>query len=366
MKIHGKLKLNRKLIISILFVLSGLGLGFRFLPIFWNVIGLKKMHWLDNSLVNLIIGAVVFYIISLIIMKPLERWLDWLENTLFKQGPVYVLFGTLGVVLGLAIAFIISTALFSTSLLLTNTIIPIALMLLLGYVGFKVGTSRTEEWRRLFANGIRHRKNLNGENSNFYHYKILDTNVLIDGRIYDVIKTGFIEGTLLIPNFVLQELQYIADSGDDLKRERGRRGLDILHKMQKEKLMPIEIYENDFPKITEVDDKLLELAEQMHAEIITNDFNLGKVSKVRNVKILNLNKLAGAMKPRFVPGEQIKHVYIVKSGNERQQGIGYLDDGTMVVVEEGKKHLNEYLDVEVTSALQTEAGRMIFANIKKE
>ena len=237
-------------------------------------------------------------------------------------------------------------------------------MLTLGYLGFRIGTTQADEWRKLFtrrkepegAKNVLERK----YEDNFHHYKILDTNILIDGRIYDLIKTGFIEGTLLVPNFVLYELQYIADSSDSIKRVRGRRGLDILNKLQNEHIIPVEMYEGDYPEIDEVDSKLIRLAKDKDAVIVTNDYNLNKVSQFQNVQVLNINALANALKPRVIPGENM-HVMVVKNGTERQQGVAYLDDGTMVVVEEGKYFINQELDVVVTSALQTDAGRMIFA-----
>lgn len=195
---------------------------------------------------------------------------------------------------------------------------------------------------------------------NFYKYKLLDTNILIDGRIYDLAKTGFLEGTLIVPNFVLYELQYIADSGDSIKRVRGRRGLDILNKLRTEKLVPVEMYEGDFEDIQEVDTKLIKLAKLLDAEIITNDYNLNKVSEFQNVRVLNVNALAKSLKPRVIPGEKL-NVMVIKNGTERQQGVAYLDDGTMIVVEDGRYFMNKTIEVEVTSAIQTDAGRMIFA-----
>ncbi len=188
----------------------------------------------------------------------------------------------------------------------------------------------------------------------------MDTNILIDGRIYDIVKTGFIEGTLLVPNFVLYELQYIADSSDSIKRVRGRRGLDILNKLQSEDIIPIEMYEGDFEDVPEVDSKLIRLAKEVDGVIVTNDYNLNKVIQFQNVQVMNINSLTKSLKPRVIPGETL-NVMVVKNGTERQQGVAYLDDGTMVVVEDGRYYINDHIDVEVTSALQTDAGRMIFA-----
>lgn len=197
--------------------------------------------------------------------------------------------------------------------------------------------------------------------SDFYtKRKILDTSVIIDGRIADIFETGFIEGPMLIPQFVLKELQAIADSPDSVKRNRGRRGLSILRKMQKKTDISVEIWEQDFPGIREVDSKLMELAKHLNAKIITNDYNLNKVAQIRGVEILNINELANALKPVVLPGEQMT-VKILREGKEHNQGVAYLDDGTMIVVDDARNHIDDNVKVEVTSVLQTTAGKMIFA-----
>lgn len=195
------------------------------------------------------------------------------------------------------------------------------------------------------------------------HWKILDTSVIIDGRIADICQTKFLEGTIVIPQFVLEELQHIADSSDALKRNRGRRGLDILNRIQKEMPIPVEIYEGDFDDIQEVDSKLVKLAKITGGTVVTNDFNLNKVSELQGVTVLNINDLANAIKPVVLPGEELS-VYVVKDGKEQNQGVAYLDDGTMIVVEDGREYVGSQLDVLVTSVLQTSAGRMIFAKRK--
>ncbi len=195
-------------------------------------------------------------------------------------------------------------------------------------------------------------------------YKILDTSTIIDGRIFDICDTGFIEGILVVPNFVINELQMVADSKDSIKRNRGRRGLDILNKMQKDKVIMVKITDIDYPEINEVDDKLVKLASDMNAKLITNDFNLNKVAEVHGVPVLNINELSNSLKPIMLPGEKVK-VSLVKEGKDQSQAIGYLDDGTMVVVENGRKMLNKEVELEVTSVLQTTAGRMIFAKLNR-
>ena len=193
--------------------------------------------------------------------------------------------------------------------------------------------------------------------------KILDTSVIIDGRIADICQTGFLEGVMVIPQFVLEELQHIADSSDVLKRNRGRRGLDILNRIQKELDIKVEIYEGDFEDIQEVDSKLVKLAKLTSGVVVTNDFNLNKVCELQKVAVLNINDLANAVKPVVLPGEEMK-VQVIKDGKEHNQGVAYLDDGTMIVVEEGRNYIGKDIDVLVTSVLQTAAGRMIFAKPK--
>jgi uncharacterized protein YacL len=196
-------------------------------------------------------------------------------------------------------------------------------------------------------------------------YKILDTSVIIDGRIADICETGFIDGTLLVPQFVLRELQQVADSSDPLKRNRGRRGLDILQKMQKHVDAHIEISDVDFPEIREVDAKLVALAKTCNAKIVTNDFNLNKVAGLHGIGVLNINELTNALKPVVLPGEEMQ-VYVLKEGKEYNQGIAYLDDGTMVVVDSGRRYIGQTVDVRVTTVLPTTAGRMIFSRLKEE
>jgi len=193
--------------------------------------------------------------------------------------------------------------------------------------------------------------------------KVLDTSVIIDGRIFDICETGFVEGPLVIPNFVLDELRHISDSSDSLKRNRGRRGLDILNKIQKELAIETQIVEDDFPKIAEVDAKLLKLAQKMEGKVITNDYNLNKVAEFQGVPVLNINELSNAIKPVVLPGEEMT-IDIVKDGKESSQGVAYLEDGTMIVVEGGRKYIGQTTSVIVTSVLQTAAGRMIFAKPK--
>jgi uncharacterized protein YacL len=198
-----------------------------------------------------------------------------------------------------------------------------------------------------------------GEKQSKKSYKILDTSVIIDGRIADIAETGFLDGVIVLPQFVLRELQLVADSADSMKRNRGRRGLDILQRIQKIATLTVQIVEDDFPAVREVDLKLIELAKLYEGKIVTNDFNLNKVAQLQGVEVLNINELANSLKPIVLPGEVMK-VFILKEGKEYNQGVAYLDDGTMVVVDNARKMIGKNIDISVTSVLQTTAGKMIF------
>ena len=227
-------------------------------------------------------------------------------------------------------------------------------MLLMAYVGLIVGANKGDLLNLAALGGI-----FGGEKQSKKSYKILDTSVIIDGRIADIAETGFLDGTIVIPQFVLRELQLVADSADSLKRNRGRRGLDILQRLQKVASVQIQIVEDDFPAVREVDLKLIELAKLYEGKIITNDFNLNKVAQLQGVEVLNINELANSLKPIVLPGETMK-VFVLKEGKEYNQGVAYLDDGTMVVVDNARKMIGKTIDISVTSVLQTTAGKMIF------
>lgn len=241
-------------------------------------------------------------------------------------------------------------------------LLQVAVTIALGYTGLRISLEKKAELASLWTTG-RFGQTTEPEGRGLEEHKILDTSVIIDGRIADICKTGFIEGTIVIPEFVLEELQHIADSSDLLKRNRGRRGLDILNKIQKELDVKVLIYEGDFEEISEVDSKLVKLAKVLHGKVVTNDFNLNKVCELQGVSVLNINDLANAVKPVVLPGEEII-VQVIKDGKEHGQGVAYLDDGTMIVVEGGREYIGTTMEVLVTSVLQTSAGRMIFAKPK--
>jgi len=236
----------------------------------------------------------------------------------------------------------------------TDRFLQLVVMMVMSYVGLVVGSTKGDLLNLSALGGV-----FGGEKQTKRSYKILDTSVIIDGRIADIAETGFLDGALVIPNFVLRELQLVADSADSLKRNRGRRGLDILQRIQKIATLQVIIVDDDFPAVREVDLKLIELAKVYEAKIITNDFNLNKVAQLQGVDVLNINELANSLKPIVLPGEIMK-VFILKEGKEYNQGVAYLDDGTMVVVDNARKMIGKNVEIAVTSVLQTTAGKMIF------
>jgi uncharacterized protein YacL len=237
-----------------------------------------------------------------------------------------------------------------------QTFLTISLAFFMGYIGLMVGAAKGDYLDLTALGGIFSDKTGRPD------YKILDTSVIIDGRIADVAETGFLGGALIIPHFILNELQQVADSPDSSKRQRGRRGLDMLQRLRNNSKLDVQIVETDFPAVKEVDLKLIELGQQLEAVIVTNDFNLNKVSQLRGVEVLNINELANALKPVVLPGE-IMRVFILKEGKEYNQGVAYLDDGTMVVVDNARRLIGKTADISVTSVLQTTAGKMIFGRL---
>jgi len=240
-----------------------------------------------------------------------------------------------------------------------GTFAQVMVLVLMAYVGLISGAHKGEYLDLSALGGIFTDRASRKAN------KVLDTSVIIDGRVADICKTGFLEGTLVVPHFVLRELQQIADSADSIKRNRGRRGLDILEKVKSVPGITVQILEKDYPEVKEVDLKLIELAKELGAKIVTNDFNLNKVSQLRGVEVLNINELANALKPVVLPGETMK-VFILKEGKEYNQGVAYLDDGTMVVVDNARRMIGKTIATQVTSVLQTTAGKMIFGRFPEE
>lgn len=269
------------------------------------------------------------------------------------------LFGAvIGSLLGISGAFLFS-------LVLRNSLPPgherdllqLSVLLLMTYIGLVVGASKGDLLNLAALGGL-----FAGERGARRNTKVLDTSAIIDGRIADIAETGFLEGTLIIPEFVLRELQMVADSSDGSKRQRGRRGLDVLQAMRSNPQLTVQIAEEDYPQIREVDLKLIELARHLDAKIVTNDFNLNKVAQVRGVPVLNINDLANSLRPVVLPGEKMR-VLVMKEGKEYDQGVGYLDDGTMVVVDHARRLIGRSVEIAVTSVLQTASGKMIFGKV---
>src|SRR6266404_3328852 len=278
-----------------------------------------------------------------------------------RRAPLKTLIGAaVGSILGIVGAFLIGHLILQTTVANeTKTFLTLALTFFMAYVGLMVGAAKGEYLELSALGGIFSDKTTRRD------LKILDTSVIIDGRIADVAETGFLGGTLIIPQFILRELQQVADSPDSSKRQRGRRGLDMLNRLQNNNSLDIQIGESDFPSVREVDLKLIELGKQSDAVIVTNDFNLNKVAQLRGVNVLNINELANALKPVVLPGEAMR-VFILKEGKEYNQGVAYLDDGTMVVVDNARRLIGRNADIAVTSVLQTTAGKMIFGRLCEE
>lgn len=314
----------------------------------------------------IILFALIFYLISIPIIKLVSRVVVDMENSL-KGVPVSeMLWATVGLILGLIIAFLLSQPLKLIPIPYLGLILTVIIYGSCAYLGLRVGSVHREELNDKFRNLIPVTKKAIKEKPLVKEdttAKVLDTSVIIDGRVKEIALAGFLEGKLVVPVFVLEELQHIADSADSLKRNRGRRGLDILKAMQDSPDFDIEIFKGKYEDIKEVDSKLLKLTQELNGKIVTNDYNLNKVAVLQNIPVLNINELANAVKPVFLPGEEME-VAIVKEGKEHSQGLGYLDDGTMIVIENGKKYLGETITVIVTSILQTSAGKMIFAKPK--
>jgi uncharacterized protein YacL len=259
---------------------------------------------------------------------------------------------TLGIVGAFLIAMVLGWALNGQHPLLP--FLQILILLWMTYIGLVVGGNKGDMLNLAAFGGV-----FGGEVTGKQSFKILDTSVIIDGRIADIAETGFLDGTLVIPQFVLRELQLVADSADSMKRNRGRRGLDILQRIQKMGHLDVQIIEDDFPNVRDVDMKLIELGKAYDCKVVTNDFNLNKIAQLHGVEVLNINELANALKPIVLPGE-VMRVFILKEGKEYNQGVAYLDDGTMVVVDNAKRLISKTIDISVTSVLQTTAGKMIF------
>lgn len=309
---------------------------------------------------GIVIGFLIgFFLISYLLEKLLQLIINF-EHRLKEISWKKIAVGLTGLAVGLMFGVLVSLAFPIFRNQGVGEYLGILINLIFAYLGFSLFIYKDKDIIKLFDRKF---TDYDSFNNGVISNKILDTSVIIDGRIADISKSGFLEGVLIIPEFVLEELRHIADSSESLKRNRGRRGLDILKQMQKEPYITVEIITQDFDDIQEVDSKLVKLAQIMDARVVTNDYNLNKVAELQGVKVLNINELANSVKPVVLPGEEM-NVKVIKEGKEDGQGVAYLDDGTMIVVDEGIKYMNQKISVLVTSILQTAAGRMIFAKPK--
>lgn len=319
-----------------------------------SIIGYFITYAINENIYIGLLGSAIGLSLSLIVIS--------LERSIMKLPLKVILGGFIGLVMGLIaaryLAGILLLDIYRNPTLVTSLYLLISVIV--GYLGLSIGVRKGEEIDFSKIKWLSGKIYSKSDNT-----KIIDTSAIIDGRIADIYETGFMEGTLIIPQFILKELQHIADSSDSVKRARGRRGLEILQKLQKLDGVEVKITDHDFPKQKDVDMKLVLLAKKLGAKIITNDYNLNKVAELQGISVLNINQLANALKPVVLPGE-VMSIKVLKEGKEHGQGVGYLDDGTMVVVDNAKKYMGKNVEVSVTSVLQTGAGRMIFCRIKDE
>ena len=361
-----------KKIIRVIFTIIGFISGYIISGILLNIFILKEISFLSKPfaiisvrIILTLLFGLILYFVSPRIYDSIVKVIEYIEINIQRLTAAELLYGGLGALISLILTSLIGLPLNRIDLYGLGPILFVLLNLIFAIIFASIFVEKKDDISNLLVNLRKsNAKEKKSKVSVKNNPKVLDTSVIIDGRIFDICQTGFVEGPLVIPSFVLDELRHISDSADSLKRNRGRRGLDILNKIQKELEIETQIWEGDFPEIQEVDSKLLKLAQTLKGKVVTNDFNLNKVAEFQGVPVLNINELANAIKPIVLPGEEMK-VIVVKDGKEATQGIGYLDDGTMIVVEGGRRFMGEQIIVIVTSVLQTAAGRMIFAKPKE-
>lgn len=361
-----------KKIIRGIFAIVGVIIGYVLGDIILQIPAVRDLGYLSKTfgavlfiIIICLIFGIIFYLISPSIYTAIANLIDYVEKNIQKLTISEIIYGAVGALITLIITTLLTKPLLDINKYL-GPVLVILINAVAAIIGMDIMIKKKEDLTNLLMNlkkssSVKEKKTKSSTVKSIP--KVLDTSVIIDGRIFDICETGFVEGPLIIPNFVLDELRHISDSSDALKRNRGRRGLDILNKIQKELSIETQIWEGDFPKIAEVDSKLLKLTQNLNGKVVTNDYNLNKVAEVQGVPVLNINELSNAIKSVVIPGEEMT-VEVVKDGKELSQGVAYLDDGTMIVVEGGKKYIGETIDVIVTSVLQTAAGRMIFAKPK--
>ncbi len=350
-----------RILMTLLGAVAGLYLTSSLVPTFIQAIGapISIPNTGSLSIFGGAIFALLFYFISPLMSNRIDGFFSWCDSKLKLVPTQDIALAVFGLIITLLIGALLSFPI--SRVPVVGVYLSLAISLTVTYYGVRFILHRKEDFS--FLTPLFARAGRNAVAKIDCHHKILDTSAIIDGRIVDICKTGFLEGTIVVAGFVLEELRHIADSPDLLRRNRGRRGLDILNKIQKEMDTPVIIQEIDYEDASDVDSKLVRLTKDMKGKIITNDFNLNKVCELQGVPVLNINELANAVKPVVLPGEDMS-AQIIKDGKEAGQGVAYLDDGTMVVVEGGRRHIGETIYVLVTSVLQTAAGRMIFAKPK--
>ncbi|MEZ4358425.1 MAG: TRAM domain-containing protein [Eubacteriales bacterium] len=312
-----------------------------------------------------ILTGIIFIILSKRLSQSLMNFVVSTERKIDKLPSGIILSGTIGLLIGLLMSYLLSGLINSIPISWLSIAISVITYATLCYISTGIAIRRRADIQLFkFGRSKKTNKEVSNNKTTGIPPKIFDTSVIIDGRIFDLCQTGFIEGPIIIPRFILEELQHIADSDDALKRKRGRRGLDIISRVQKELKLKVSIIDKDYDDISETDSKLIKLALELKGQVLTNDYNLNKVASVSGVKVLNINELSNAIKPAYIPGEEMD-VQVVKEGKEQGQGIAYLDDGTMIVIENGNGKTGEHIRVVVTSVLQTAAGRMIFAKCEE-
>lgn len=344
-----------RLIVILCYIILGASIGVYLLPEIVNDAGLNHFPLLTNTYFNGLLGIIIFFLIFGWFIKKATYALKELEQTIMRQSAVEILFATIGLMIGLLISVMISFIFQIIGNNVINHFVPIIVTIILGYFGFQFGLRKRDEMLLFLPENMARSMSINARNA---VPKIIDTSAIIDGRILDIIECGFIDGEILIPQGVINELQIVADANDSVKREKGQRGLDILN----------ELYDTNHPtriihptkSHSDIDAMLIKLAQHYRAHIITTDFNLNKVCHVQGIQALNVNDLSEAIKPSVHQGDRF-NLLLTKMGKESGQAVGYLDDGTMVVVDNAKKHIGEHIDLEVISLLQTSSGRIIFA-----
>ena len=351
-----------KRILKTIFIIVGAVIGYWVYDKFYFISDLYIYYDILFRILAIAVGGTVGFLFSFLFNTKIQGVFSEIICYLQKMPTKNIFAATIGLIIGLIIANLLAYSL--SFIPIIGSYLPIVLSVILGALGINMGVNKKDEIFNILGyvkniNQVRRKEN----NKQFIHPKILDTSVIIDGRILDIYQTEFLEGELIIPRFVLSELQHIADSSDSLKRNRGRRGLDVLNKMTKIKKNKIKIIGRDYNDPKEVDTKIIKLAKEIKAKIITNDYNLNKVAQLESISVLNINDLSNALKAVILPGEEM-NTQIIKEGKEPDQGIAYLDDGTMIVVEDGHKYIGRKVNILVTSILQTPAGRMIFGRVK--